>query len=505
MATLTDIRAFGAISAEDDNLRKYFVRTPVYEQLLNGEKQVVIGRKGAGKTALYLAIIDKASAEGAYAIGLAFRDYPWALHYQYAVDTGDKYERFVASWRFLIFLEMFKIILTDTNRPTRYTQKEQKEALSEVEKFISKNWGIIAFDYKKTFPSGGFKLDNINVGPQAFGFGLGGVDVRRQGGQLGETIVRLNEWMWNCLKVLAPNAPKIFVLFDELDSGFNPNEPNYIDRVTGLLVAIRAASRDFRNSRMPFHPIAFLRSDIFDALHFGDKNKLTEANAAFLVWNESLDYNGCSLKELIDYRIREELGVPDGEDAWAAAFDDQEMRKTQHKFHYMTFRSYLRPRDVIKFCNCALEQAQLRLKGARPEDRILNADLRAARKSFSGYLLSELDDEIAQSHKDWHKYLEILRRVGANKFDRKKFDDAYTELKEGLGFDLGEDEVLHLFYTYSIIGFEKIKRTGSGYYHHFRYMDETIRFDASARTFLVHRGLKETLELTEARPGEEED
>src|ERR1041385_3831311 len=451
MPALTQVKNFGAIAAEDDDIKRFFVQTPVYGRLLSGDKQVVIGRKGSGKSALYLAMIGGGNenvrrAPTFFARGLAFRDYPWALHARYAHEATTRYERFLSSWRFLAFLEIFKVLLTENDRGERYQDKEMKRALSGVEKFIQKNWGAIAFDYRKTFPSGGFALDGLSFGPQAFGFGLGSIDVK-SAGNLSQTLERLNEWLWNALQVVGPRAPKVYVLFDELDAGYDPTADDYVGRVVGLLLAMRRLSREFRDARLPFLAIAFLRSDIYDSLHFGDKNKLTETNVAFLSWNDDLHYHDSSLKQLIDHRIREAMNLASNvKDPWDKAFDAQIMRGTQHKFHHMTFRSYLRPRDIIKFANCALDEARQRFSsdgGSLTEFFITNADMSAARRPYSRYMLSELDDEIAASAPRWGDYVEVLRRLQATKFSRKAFEDACEDVKaRGITFDQNVDELL---------------------------------------------------------------
>lgn len=460
---------------------------------------MVLGRKGSGKTALYLALIDRAEEQGYFAYGLTFRDYPWALHTKYVYEEGTQYEWFLPSWRFLALMQIFKTLLTEEQRSQRYTNPAAKAALSGVEKFIQANWGVLDFDHKKTFPSAGFRVDSITVDPKVAGFGLGGVSVRRANGALGETLPRLNEWLWHALKTVKASAPKVFVLFDELDAGFDAKNPDYSDRLVGLLLAVRALTRDFQNDSMPFRVVAFLRTDIFDGLHFGDKNKLTDANSVLLAWNESLRYEGSSLKQLIDQRIREELELPPRDrDPWSKAFDGDVMRGTQHKFHHMSGRSYLRPRDLIKFCNAALDEAKRRIKtGASPADRISDDDVTASRKVYSKYFLNELDDEIAPVDRDWKDYLEVLRRIGAMRFTSDAFKKAYIATRKRVEFGLAEEEVLAFLYRYSIIGFERAVG-GAGLVEHFRYQDEAVRFNPEARGFLVHRALKEALELRDS-------
>jgi hypothetical protein len=493
------VRSFGEIAAEDDDIRRYFVQTPVFQDLMSNAKQVVLGRKGSGKTALYLALVDRAGQQGYFAYGLTFRDYPWALHSKYAYEEGTQYERFLPSWRFLALMQIFKTLLTEERRAERYKDAGAKAALASVEKFIQSNWGVLDFDHKKTFPSAGFRLESVTVDPQFAGYGLGGVSVKRGSGALGETLPRLNEWLWHALKTVSAVAPTVFVLFDELDAGFDAKNADYADRLVGLLLAVRALTRDFQGESMPFRVVAFLRTDIFDGLHFGDKNKLTDSNSVLLAWNQDLAYEGSSLKQLIDQRIREQLSVPARDrDPWGRAFDDEVMRGTQHKFHHMAARSYLRPRDLIKFCNAALDEAKRRMSlGAAPTDLISNDDVTASRRVYSKYFLNELDDEIAPVEREWKDYLEVLRRIGAMRFTGDAFKKAYTATRKRVEFSLTEEEMLAFLYRYSIVGFERAVG-GAGLVEHFRYQDEAVRFNPEARGFLVHRGLKEALELREA-------
>ena len=509
-AKLLTIENFGEVSAEDDpNLRKYFVKTPVFDALVQGRRQVVIGRKGSGKTALYLAIKNKADELHHYAIPLQFQKYPWALQLAYQTESGDRYIRFFESWRFLIMVELFKQLLAAPNRATRFASPAQKEALAAIELFIENNWGTLSFSFKDMFPGGGLSLDAVSLKPSV---GIPNVatasifDVSMKKSNKsghGATITRLNEWLWNCLLPLAPAAPPIFMLFDDLDSGFDPQSVDYLDRLTGLLLAVRSMTRDIKEQKMPFKLIAFLRTDIFDKLHFGDKNKLIANNTIKLEWNKDLKYHNSSLKEMIDSRIREMLEIPvTDKEPWFVAFEKRYTRGTQHKFHHMTARSYMRPRDVISFCNFALLAAQKRvvIEGGQPI--IMNEDVISARRPYSGYIFQELDDEIAEAWKGWEKYLEVLRRIRFLKFTRSVFTQAFNELKDQLNFDKdkSEQEVLQtLFYQYSIVGFNRVGRQDgrAGYYYHYRYMDESIRFDPNALSFRVHFGLKEYLELSE--------
>jgi hypothetical protein len=119
-------------------------------------------------------------------------------------------------------------------------------------------------------------------------------------------------------------------------------------------------------------------------------------------------------------------------------------------------RTYLRPRDMIQFCNLCLKQAQ-----AAGDDRISNEDITRARRGYSDYLIDELDDEIHAAHPDWHSYLDVLRRTHTMRFARSDFEKAFDALRlQKRGLDV--DAALEMLYRYGIIGFAKIGGGGYG-------------------------------------------
>ena len=60
---------FGRDTAEfDRHLSEYFLTTPTFESVKAGEKSVVIGRKGAGKTALLRYCVENETAATEYVV-----------------------------------------------------------------------------------------------------------------------------------------------------------------------------------------------------------------------------------------------------------------------------------------------------------------------------------------------------------------------------------------------------------------------------------------------------
>jgi hypothetical protein len=107
-----------------------------------------------------------------------------------------------------------------------------------------------------------------------------------------------------------------------------------------------------------------------------------------------------SLKALVDQRIRVLTGNESVKDPWSLVFDEALMRGTQPKYRYIVERTYLRPRDMIKFTNVCLANAK-----AAAHTRITNEDIYGAKESYSDYVFEELDNEISAAAPRWAKGL----------------------------------------------------------------------------------------------------
>lgn len=104
--TIQDVETFGAIDAENDvKLLENFYKSGLIDELIQGKKSIVIGRKGTGKSAIYTYICDELKNE---AVKLVFKDYPWQLHDKFKNDLVAERERYANSWEFLLYIEIAK-------------------------------------------------------------------------------------------------------------------------------------------------------------------------------------------------------------------------------------------------------------------------------------------------------------------------------------------------------------------------------------------------------------
>jgi hypothetical protein len=481
MAAIDAIESFGGVAAEGDELlADFFLRTSAYQRIAAQERFIVVGRKGTGKTAIYRQL-QQHGQEQVSAVGLEFVDYPWGAHQEVANTLAAPIERFTESWRFLILVELVKVILRDERPHGRHARA--------LRRFIQRNWGQTQFEVRRIFAPAQY---DVEIAPKVLGFSLGGLRRSRiKRSELAGFLSARNDWLKEKILAVRDGDREYFILFDGLDIAYNSIDDDYKQRIIGLLLAARSMYTWGRDNELSVAPVVFLRSDIYDELVFADQNKMTEDNVQLLMWDDASSGEN-SLKSLIDRRIRVLTKQDDHANPWELVFDPPPMRGSQQKYSYMVERTYLRPRDMIKFANVCLTKAK-----ASRHSLITNDDVYAAKEEYSDYVYSELNNEISAADPQWAKGLMVLREIRKMTFDRQRFDDTFARRASELP-GRTPDEILRLFYRFGIIGFLKKGGGGRGGSEvAWQYKDPKQQFDAGARYFRVHWSLKEYLDLVE--------
>ena len=492
--TIQQVENFGAIDAENDkNLLENFYKAKVIDELVESQKSIVIGRKGTGKSAIYTYICDEYKDE---AVKLVFKDYPWQLHDRFKNELVSERERYVNSWEFLLYIEIAKKIITNKNNI--WSKVERKE-IKKLKKWLVRNWGSLDFNYKENLnPKGGKTI--FNFAPQIMGNGLGSIakEVATKD-NVGSSLVEYNRKLDGIIsKLLKSYNKNIILAFDQLDLAYSHKDFKYIEKLIGLLLTTYNFYQKYNNVKV----IVFLRSDIFMNISFQDKNKIKDNLVEFLDWNAE-DESGLSLKNLISKRIKNTLELEDErfDVCWKTVFSTNKIGKNQFKWNYLIDRTFLRPRDIIKFMNLSLAQANKRLaNNPEGENIINNEDINNIKDKYSTYLYEELKDEISGKYQDFEYYLEVLREIHLLTFTKEDFDEKYEKVKERYQLIETSDVVMERLYEFSIIGF--YKPGGGGYggsEYRFQYTSEYQKFNPNASKYKVHLGFKEYLELIENR------
>ncbi len=280
-----------------------------------------------------------------------------------------------------------------------------------------------------------------------------------------------------------------YICFDQLDLGFSTSDERYSHRLTGLILASRDLYRAAREQGKQLSLVVFLRDDIYASLHFEDKNKITESYVSLVEWDRpGSDF---TLRRLMERRFGE-VYQGGGTLAWGEVFDERkEMPSRQTKYAHIADRTFLRPRDMIKFCNQVLVAHRSRGNGT---EMFLNEDIADARPDYSEYLLNELDDEVAKHVGEYKEYLEVIKTIGTTQFSPERFQEVWETRPRLKGLD--SQAALQDLFEFSVIGYLKSGGGGGGSKWVWRYKDPRARFNSAVERYRVHLGFKEVLDLT---------
>jgi len=182
---------------------------------------------------------------------------------------------------------------------------------------------------------------------------------------------------------------------------------------------------------------------------------------------------------------------------WATVFDEtKEMPGHQTKYQHILDRTYLRPRDMIKFTNSVLKQYKVRVTNNNAvASQFENVDLNNARGEYSNYLMNELDDEIHKHLPHYEELIELLRSVGVWQYTLEDLNNHFTS-NDKLAAGRNLKDVVQELYDFSLIGFYRPGGRGYGGSEYvFKYKEPRTRLDPAATRLRTHPGLIEVLGL----------
>lgn len=479
MGLHSKIGTFGDVAAEEDNsILSYFVKTDAVTKIEDGNTIVVLGRKGSGKTALAKYFAEP--RKGLLSDSLSHRDYPWNIHEQRRNLGASEIEAYVSSWRYLIAVKTLALLLNT------HGMKLNSDAQRSAHKFLFDNYGGSNPELANILQPKRLKLSKASFSPSIMGNSIGCVEFETKSGGVGPELDALTDLLLEAASdiISQTHTKSILLSFDELDQGLSVLNEQHQHMIVGLVLACRSIRRKNRPEASLF-PVAYLRTDIWDELRFSDKNKISQSSAYLLEWSSK------TLLDLVNERIKVKRGS--GYD-WDDLDDGALMRGSQTKWNHIIARTFLRPRDVIQFLNCALA---ISLGRSEESDVFDNEDVQSAREPYSRYLKLELDDELGPHWGKWAEALQACSEIATITFPRDDFVKAYNGRRTNKNTVEAED-ALALLYQFSVVGYRRgIGKGGSGWV--FQYTDPHAGWDNVASLLKVHQGLKEYAKLREER------
>lgn len=296
---ILDWVSFGKVSAErDDLLVNYFFDNGVLSSVINSPSSfLVLGRKGAGKTAVFRHLRENRAAFIAnkdILIPLSFEDYNWSIHSILTNENKAESMLYKQSWRFVILVECVKAYRAWFSENKQSIPKRIEAAGKLLEKlFDSPIPSIYQIVGRKLLslsnfklPGGGIDLEDGDIDSIQIDSGEISFDQVQQSkdlrGHLSENIENLINVMDRALSDADGAWPCLYICFDRVDEAWDDVSYETSKRViAGLVSASDSVSAQYKGK---IRPIVFLREDIFDVLSINDANKLREDCGALLHW-----------------------------------------------------------------------------------------------------------------------------------------------------------------------------------------------------------------------------
>jgi hypothetical protein len=499
----------GKVSAErDDLLSNYFYDNGVLTGTIASPSSfLVLGRKGAGKTAVFKYLTENKKdflGDNEVLISLTFEDYNWNIHS--LLSNPDKAESlsYKQSWKFVILVESVKAIYSWYQENNKTPPKEIEKANNLLEKlFDSPLPSIYQIISRKLLSLSSFKLPKAGVD-----LADGNLDSLEMGGgeitfeqvksneslqqHLSDNIENIINYLDNLLKHTKDKDLRVFICFDRIDEAWDDVSFESSKRViAGLISACDSLTTAYKGK---IRPIVFLREDIFDVLSINDSNKLREDCGQLLHWNRASIQKVALAR--INFFAKQKNISPFSE--LEMIFVNKEMRQRAKPFNYILKRTMMRPRDMISFLGRIIDAMREKANDPFAEEEITFSEIDpesiySAEPGYSEWLKQEILDEWSVQNP---VIIDLLNALQNNSSTNFTAGDLETQLKK-INPDINSSEVLHhlrFLFENSIIGF----KIGASKEWRFKCFYPSQGFIGSEE-YRVHEGLVRSLNLTENR------
>lgn len=378
----------GDPTAENEmtTLAHYFLATDQYNRAVRGEVNLVVGKKGTGKTALWIQIRNRIRSDKRnVVVDLKPEGYQLLKLKEEILahlTQGASQHLLTAFWEYLILLEVAHKLLEKDQNTYKYNH-ELRDLYIDLER---------AYKAANFSGEGDFSERLLSLSQriaQDYTSKYGSADARRLSSNEVTQLVYTHDvrQLRERISHYLTRKSGVWILFDNLDKGWSTQGVDVTDATVlrCLIDAGRKLERDMRRSDFPFHCIVFIRNDVYQYVMQQSADYGKEMRAT-LDWTDP-----DQLRELLRLRLASALGSgADGiefERLWATFCVSH--YKGEETSGYIVDRSLMRPRNVLKIFSHARGFASNLNHG-----KITERDLEKGIRAYSQDLLIELDHEL---------------------------------------------------------------------------------------------------------------
>lgn len=429
----------GSNAAENEmrDLEDYFVETHHFKNALEGRGRLVVGRKGAGKTAIFWRVRDISRRKNSELVldlkpdGYQLRKFKEQLVSLLAVGT--KEHTLTAFWEYIIYCEIVhKILDTDYKRlygrdrklvPILDELSDLKSVLFEAREgdFSERMMGLIKDINDK------FYLRHGKDGKTAL-----------QTSEVTELLYATDiHEIQNSVLCYLKTRDRTLLLVDNIDKGWGAHgvDPDDVLIVSTLIDALRKVERKAAKDRASLDWLLFLRNDVFELL-VDQQNDRGKDGKIVVDWDSE-----AALQQVIEERIKSSSLARTGKSVGWAGISAPTIDGLG-SIVWLTRRSLMRPRYLIQLVDECIGHADV-----CGHDRIEEGDLRAGFRNFSQDVIGNTSFEMRDINPSSEDAIYALIGLG-----RKTTLGAVKNslIKEGYGACV--DEIVDLFFWFAVLG-----------------------------------------------------
>ncbi|MES2288179.1 MAG: hypothetical protein V4530_00465 [Pseudomonadota bacterium] len=468
----------GASAAENEfrDLSTYFVETSEYLRAARGEINVITGRKGSGKSAIFFQVRDTARLrKGSVNVDLKPESHQLSNFREQIISTGGAgvFEHTIAAfWYFVALSEMLLNIYRRLQSNSRYDGR-QLAPMREIEDVLAE-YGILEpgdFTTRLSRLSNMIARELRDAAKSGKGLSVSAVTnlVFRSG------ISRIRDLVVSHTSLKYP----ITFLFDNIDKGWPATgvQKEDITIVRLLIEALDKVRSDFATRGRTFQSVVFIRHDIYDLVldQTSDRGKSGQVS---IDWTDR-----AKLAQVIFRRLQ--VGLADKRstmlELWHRVFP--RLVGSRDSFEYFVDHSLMRPRFLIDLIEGAIANAINRGRREVSED-----DCRDAVREHSLSLVDDFGFEMRDVSGVSADILYSLIGVAA-KVSRSELINRFVTA--GFARDAAEATV-ELMFWYGLLGVND-PHGAAKYIYDFRYNNKRLRAevptDVDARILVINPAL----------------
>lgn len=378
----------GDSTAENEmtTLDGYYLQTDQFLRASRGEVNLVVGRKGAGKTALFIRVRDTVRSDKRnIVVDLKPESYQLLKLKDEILEhlaEGSRQHLITAFWEYLILLEVAYKLLEKDKSSHRFNHN-LREIYEELESIYQGSEGGSEGDFSERV----MKLSDHLA--ERYLQKFGDADDTRVSAEVLTEILYTHDLkkLKDLVSDYLEHKESVLVLFDNLDKSWSTSGVDNIDSITirCLIDAGRKMERDMQRRGHSFRCIVFVRDDVYQYLMANTADYGKEMRTT-LDWSDP-----DMLRELLRLRLVSNLNS-DYRDAtfsqiWSTICVSHVFG--EESFSFMIERSLMRPRNVLKLFNHARAFAVNFGK-----EKIEQEDFIKGLKTYSQDLLIELGREL---------------------------------------------------------------------------------------------------------------